>query len=207
MNFLLVFAAILLIIIFALNRSRPQHLIVRHGEREDATNPSWTSQHPYDTPITENAEPFEKLFRQRKDYFASLPPKSFILCSPFKRCIQTAKIINSRLPSPLPIIIEPGLVEYSSLEFFLGNQYFSPTEIKTRFSGVETPPPVYSPYDLEILYRKIRTEPRIMMDELKKKLDRILSERPGACICVAHREFINISDPSAEDGYCSSVLI
>jgi hypothetical protein len=222
--FLLLLAIIVLLFILKnVYRSDTKYLIMRHSEREDATNPAWTSDRPYDTPITTNRKFFEKSI---KKYDMSFFKNAKIYCSPFKRCIQTAQMISELFEPKLKICLEPALIEVSSMEFYLFSSppsfsssfslrekeksekekedYFSNEEIFKRHKGVNFDrnyKPFFSKYDLEMFFKSDKS-----YESSQKKMKDFLKGK-DSCICVAHREFINIVDPKLPDDYCSTALV
>lgn len=211
--FLLLLAIIVLLFILKnVYQADTKYLIMRHSEREDATNPAWMSDRPYDTPITTNRKFFEKSI---KKYDMSFFKNAKIYCSPFKRCIQTAQMISELFEPKLKICLEPALIEVSSMEFYItsflpsakkngDNDYFSNEEIFKRHKGVNFDrnyKPFFSKYDLEMFFKDDKS-----YEASQKKMKDFLKGK-DSCICVAHREFINIVDPKLPDDYCSTALV
>lgn len=178
-----------------------KYLIMRHSERVDVVYPEWaaTAERSYDTPITDNLTFFNANINGI-DYFVGKK----IYCSPFKRCIQTAQMISELFNPKLQICLEPALIEVSSIKFYINNDYFENEEIYKRHPDVNfdtTYKPFMSHKDINEINRK-----KISHKDLKNKLINLLRNK-DSCICVAHREFINIIDSTLPDNYCDSVLV
>eukprot|EP01063_Lacrimia_lanifica_P023435 TRINITY_DN3095_c0_g2_i2.p1 TRINITY_DN3095_c0_g2~~TRINITY_DN3095_c0_g2_i2.p1 ORF type:complete len:733 (+),score=195.67 TRINITY_DN3095_c0_g2_i2:86-2284(+) len=70
---------------------------VRHGHRIDDAEPSWTSDRPYDPPLTDEGHAAAVVVGSE---FAALPAEerpSYVITSPFTRCVETAAGIASAL--------------------------------------------------------------------------------------------------------------
>ena len=83
--------------------------VVRHANRLDEVDTSWRSRaaKPYDTPISSDGE----ILAEQIAYIVSQTAIfSAIYCSPFTRCMQTAKPIAKRLGCP-NIVLHRGLGE------------------------------------------------------------------------------------------------
>lgn len=90
--------------------------IVRHGERIDYVDKTWTSDRPYDPPLTQSGLDMAELTAQRiiRESQVLHPKKEnesepLLLCSPFIRTAQTALPIARALKTP--IRTEWGLTE------------------------------------------------------------------------------------------------
>ncbi len=183
---------------------KPKHfLVLRHSERTDTTR-KWSEEKKirpfYDTTITDNLVYFKRFYKHFKPVIQSF---NKIYCSPFSRCIQTAMLINSKLQKPLLLCIEPGLIELSSLEYYLQNDYFSNSQIYERFGKhiFDTHyMPVYTPAKLE----KYLKSP-FSYEIIKKKL-KSLMKKIDSGIMVSHREMISVTDGKNDD-YCGASYV
>lgn len=210
-----------------LTTSKKRYLIMRHSERVDAVNPEWanTAERPYDTPITDNMKFFNSNI---KKYDMNFFKGAKIYCSPFKRCIQTSKLISDLFNPPLQICLEPALIEVSSMEFYLypssfssfsqgekgsekggekggeKDNYFTNEAIFKRHKNVNFDrnyKPYLTKYDIGLFFKS-----NPAFEDLQKKMIDFLHTK-DSCICVAHREFINIIGPDIPDNYCGSALV
>ncbi len=124
-------------------------------------------------------------------------------------------MISELFEPKLRICLEPALIEVSSMEYFLfslhekrkdeeKDTYFTNEEIFKRHPGVNFDrayKPFFSKYDLEMFFKSDKS-----FELLQKKMKDFLRGK-DSCICVAHREFINIVDPKLPDGYCSTAMV
>ena len=223
--FLIIF--IIIAIFFAyplLTKKKKRYLIMRHSERVDDVNREWslTAERPYDTPITDNMKFFNSNI---KKYNMSFFEGAKIYCSPFKRCIQTSQLISKLFNPQLKICLEPALIEVSSMEYYLQtftesplsfsqseekksdkkkDNYFSNEAIFKRHKDVNFDRNYKSfmtVYDIGLFYKN-----KPSFEDLEKKMKKFLHTK-DSCICVAHREFINIIGPNVPDNYCGSAIV
>jgi broad specificity phosphatase PhoE len=97
--------------------------ILRHGEREDDVNPEWSSETPWDPPLTKRGQ---KQARETGLYLADKNIKA-IYTSPFSRCLETTKYVLEGIRAKeeqlgicheRKIRIENGLSEFHNEKWF-----------------------------------------------------------------------------------------
>ena len=173
-------------------------LLVRHSERLDETNEKVKIQYKYDTPITSNMLYFNKFYK----YFGDVIKKfNVIYCSPFTRCIQTALLIKKAHKAK--ICLEPGLIEISSLEYYINNDYFSNANIYNRFNIKDFDTeykPAFSTKKISKYLEKDYT-----YEVIKDKLKKLMCKLPSG-IMVSHREIISVTD-GINDDYCGAAYV
>ena len=112
-------------------------------------------------------------------------------------------LINKKLKTVLPICLEPGLIEISSLSFYLDNSYFSNPEIYKRF-GAKYFDTAYVPAISENKLRKyLKSE--YTYETVKSKLKSVLKKIDSGII-VSHREVISVTE-SKNDDYCGASYV
>lgn len=196
---LIIILILIFILLFAYSgSSQKRFLLVRHAERLDSKYDweSWILEHKhwYDTPITDNMEPLEK-------FYGKNPNIRFhkIYTSPFTRCIQTALLIRKHLGGKAEIYIEPGIIEQTSLQYYIYNPYFSIENIRKRLGAHLKFKPLF---DEEALKSFIFMDPK---KSIETRLHAIM-EHYTSGIMVTHRDFLIVSG-AVDTDYCGSIIL
>lgn len=105
----------------AMSKGQPTLYLIRHAQRadRDETNKSWhlTCPIPFDPPITNAGVEYSKV-AGRKLASHVQGRKVILYTSPFQRCMQTALLIASQLPTRSRFCIDPTLSEWLAPHHF-----------------------------------------------------------------------------------------